>query len=174
MTYQYDSEEVVNIDDIQPGEYDLAPRGDYEVTLIGIQRTINKQGTGEYLKIEVVVDSDHCQNKHFWDNLSVIHEKEKTRNIARQQFKQLCIACNVTWNAPFDQDLLDSTFIGKQFVVYVDIEPGTGGYPDKNAIKKYLPPRNRPVTAVTEKQMATMEKKKGSTAVDLDDDNLPW
>jgi len=181
MVHNYDENEAIDLDEVEDREYTLAPKDDYDCTIMQVARTPNKKGTGEYLKVEVVCDGPEREGMHFWDNLSVIHENKTAQNIARQQFKQLCIAVGIDGVVSLKQEDLDEAFLGESITCSVDIEEGTGGYQDKNVIKKYLPsgkPRQapqRPVVHGDEHDNGGDEHVGNESGpVDFDDDTIPF
>jgi hypothetical protein len=113
-------------------EFELLEPGEYRAEIVSAEPKESQTTMGNtYLALQVKTDS----GRMLWDNRSLIlwSEKESTVEKSRQVLATIAHAIGVTHIGDSDEMLL------KPLMVRVEIEPGTNGYKDKNAITRYLP-----------------------------------
>ena len=148
----------------EKSDFELLQPGMQQVAILHTEMCDNRQGTGQYLKVEFEVTSGPYAGRKLWDNLSIIHENNRAQNIARQQFRQLCLACGIE-----DEVVSETSGLhGVEINVLVDIEPGSGGYKDKNIITQYH------ASAEVADGQEDKPFEKPAAKVSLEDDELPF
>lgn len=117
---------------IEPDDtYDPLPAGRYEVVVVSSALRPTREGTGEYLKIEMQVVSGEHKNRRLWDHLTLKHTNPLAVDIGRRRLAALCRAVSVP--RPNDTDELHD--IPLEVTVGIKRRSDTGDL--TNSIKKY-------------------------------------
>jgi len=113
--------------------FDLLPDGEYEFIVEKLELKETKAGTGEYLNCTFSIIGEKFKNRKVFDLMNINNPNETAERIGRGRLHKLAQACGV-------QDMDDSDIlIDKVFKAMVGVQKGTGGYPDKNEVKKFIP-----------------------------------
>jgi len=157
--------EGLNLDTVPDRDsFEPLPFGTYTCVVLDTKMKQNKNGSGEHLSIEMEITSGDYSGRKIWDNLNLFHESEVAQRIARQQFKQLCIACGIT-GVVDDTDRLH----GKEVDVILEIVAGTGGYSDSNNVMEY-----HEATPENGDWSKEDEEDEEAGISDFDDDSIPF
>jgi hypothetical protein len=111
--------------------YEPLPAGRYEVIVASSEICPTRDGTGEYVKIELQVVSEEHKNRRLWDYLTIKHSKPLAAEIGRRKLAALCLAVGV----PRPGDTGDLHDIPLEAVVGIKRRSDTGDL--ANVIKKY-------------------------------------
>jgi len=100
--------------------------GWYKVTIAQFERVLNKNGSGEHLKIEFDLEN----RRKVWNRYNLKNTNEKAERIAVEQIAQLCVACGYNsisdvWN-PVE-------LMGKSCDLYIDVD---GTYNNVKSVRK--------------------------------------
>lgn len=83
-------------------------KGWYELTVERIEVKDNKAGTGKYINVGAVTDT----NRWVWTKYNVKHSNPTAQRIGRQEFAQLCVACGFRGIVRDSSALLQRRFNG--------------------------------------------------------------
>ena len=76
--------------------YDALPAGTYVAVISGSEMRPNRNGTGEYLKLEfTLVENGRYDGRKVWANLNLRHPNPTTVEIARKDLASICKAVGV-------------------------------------------------------------------------------
>lgn len=89
--------------------------GWYKVTINQFERMMNKNGSGEHLKIEFDLEN----RRKVWNRYNLKNTNPKAETIAMEQLAALCISCGYNsiqdpWNP--------TELMGKQCELYIDVD----------------------------------------------------
>lgn len=89
--------------------------GWYKVTINQFERVLNKNGSGEHLKVEFDLEN----RRKVWNRFNLKNTNPKAESIAMEQLAGLCISCGYNsiqdpWNP--------AELIGKQCELYIDVD----------------------------------------------------
>lgn len=88
------------------------PDGKYLVTITAASDEANKTNTGRYLKLEFSVTDGQHKGRKVWERYNYQNTNPQAVEIAQQNLKTLCVACN----AP-DKIQTPQVFIGLECVI---------------------------------------------------------
>lgn len=118
--------------------FPLIPPGKYLAQIVASEMRVTKDGTGEYLQLEIeVIDGPETGRKVF-DRLNLHNSNQTTVQIAQRTLSQICHATGVM--AVSDSEQLHA----RRMLIDVRVEPGTGQYRDQNRVVSYMPPDGSP------------------------------
>jgi hypothetical protein len=82
--------------EVQPQQtFDVLPPGDYKVQIVQSKMMDTKNGTGQYLWLEMdIVDGQH-QGRKVWDRLNLVNPNQQAQEIARRQLSAIGHAVGV-------------------------------------------------------------------------------
>jgi hypothetical protein len=128
--------------------------GWYKVTINQFERMMNKNGSGEHLKMEFDLEN----RRKVWNRYNLRNNNPKAESIALEQLAALCISCGYNsisdpWN-PVE-------LMGKQCELYIDVD---GTY---NQVKSVRPIQNQMEAA---KKLYSQPAAKAQPAKTPDDD----
>lgn len=116
--------------------YEPLPEGEYTVKVDSTDLKPTKNGTGQYINVELVVLGPKYQGRKLFARFNIVNDSMEAMRIGRQQLKGLMTAGGMTQdqiNRFSDTDQL----VGLTFNVRVGIEEGKGQYDAQNRIKSY-------------------------------------
>lgn len=116
--------------------FEVLPKGRYLTRIEGSEKTDTKNKDGYYFAFEFVITRGDFKNRKLWCNLNVSNPSEAAQRIGREQFKALCVAAKKPDGVKKTEELH-----GKYVVCFVDIEPASGGYREKNRINGFALPQ---------------------------------
>lgn len=122
-----------NAEGIRPREdMEVLPPGDYTVMFVASEMRETKDGSGQYLWLEMdVIDGEHAGRK-LWDRLNLVNRNPKAAEIASRTLASICVAVQ-------KMNLVDSEELhGCTLVAKVKVRPGQGDYGPSNEIANYL------------------------------------
>jgi hypothetical protein len=123
------------------GGFHLIPPGKYLAQIVTSEMRVTKDGTGQYLQLEIEVIDGPESGKKVFDRLNLQNANSTTVAIAQRSLSQICHAVNVL--SVSDSEQLHA----RRMLIDVRIEPGQGQYRDQNRVVSYLPPDGAPVAA---------------------------
>lgn len=131
--------QTLNPNEMEPGRpgFEVIPIGWYHMHIIENASEVNKQNTGELLKVTWEVQEGDHEKARVFDNINYLHEKPIVQKIGQGMVKNICDAIGYTDHLS-DADVL----MFQSCWVKVGIEPASGIYAEKNKIldvKKYDP-----------------------------------
>lgn len=116
------------------GSFPVVPPGKYIAHIVSSDMRATKDGTGQYLYLEMeIVDGPEAGRKLF-ERLNLINGNETTVRIAQQTLSQICHAVGVM--SVSDSEQLHA----RRMLCDVRVEPGKGAYRDSNRVVSYSAP----------------------------------
>lgn len=138
--------EALNPNEMEPGRagFEVIPGGWYQMQIIESSCNVNKNGTGEVMKLTWEVQDGKNDKARVFDNINYLHENPVTQNIGQGMVKNICDAIGYT-DRLIDTDVL----MHQSCWVKIGIEAAKNGYPEKNKIFEVKPydPAGPPVAA---------------------------
>ena len=116
--------------------FDPLPEGEYTVKVDSTDLKPTKSGTGQYVKVELVVLGPKYQGRKLFANYNIVNDSMEAMRIGRQQIKSLMTASGMTQeqiNQFNDTDQL----LGLTCNVLLGIDEGNDQYGAQNRIKRY-------------------------------------
>jgi len=113
--------------------FSLIPDGEFEFIVEKAELKQTKAKTGHYLNFTYSIVGDKYENRKVFDLINIDNPNEIAQRIGRGRLHKLAEACGCV--EVDDSDLL----IDKVFRGMLGVEKGTGGYEDKNVVKKFIP-----------------------------------
>lgn len=107
------------------------PAGKYVVEITKSETKETKAKNGSYLELEMTVLDGEYRGRKVWDRLCLVHDNQKTQNIARANLSALCHAVNVL--QPKDSVELH----GLPFVINVKIRENESNGEKYNEVRGY-------------------------------------
>lgn len=134
--------------------------GWYKVTIAKYERMMNKNGSGEHLKIEFDLEN----RRKVWNRYNLRNTNEKAERIALEQIAALCMACG--FNSI--RDVWDPVeLMGKQCELYIDVD---GTYNNVKSARK-LDAINTALRAEAQRQVPTTPAEVDTSNID---DSIPF
>lgn len=145
---------MFNANEVQGERTDFSalPPGNYLVAITDSTMKQTKAGNGEYLQLEMEVQSGPFQGRKIWERLNLQNPNAQAVEIARKTLKEICLACN----RPIIQ--ASEELHGIPMLADVKVEKGKDGNSDSNGVKKYSsanPGYAAPAPQATPAQAAT-------------------
>lgn len=128
--------------------FPLVPPGKYAAQIMLSDMRPTKDGTGQYLYLELQILEGPEQGKKLFERLNLINGNETTVRIAQQTLSQICHAVGVM--SVSDSEQLHA----RRMIVDVRVEPGKGAYRDSNRIVSYSSPNGASVGAPAQPTVA--------------------
>jgi hypothetical protein len=114
--------------------FPLVPPGKYIAHITTSDMRPTKDGTGQYLYLELEILDGPEAGKKLFERLNLINGNETTVRIAQQSLSQICHAVGVM--SVSDSEQLHA----RRMLVDVRTEQGKGAYRDSNRIVSYAAP----------------------------------
>lgn len=144
-------------------EREPIPAGWYAVTLAKYERMVNKNGSGEHLKVEFDLDN----RRKVWNRYNLKNSNPKAEQIAVEQLANLCVAMGYNsiqdpWNP--------AELIGKRCELFIDVD---GTY---NTVKSARMIQNQPQSTVQDwnRAVAKPAKTEPTGPAAITDDEIPF
>lgn len=136
--------------------------GWYKVTIAQFERVLNKNGSGEHLKIEFDLEN----RRKVWNRYNLKNTNAQAERIAVEQIAQLCVACGYNsisdvWN-PVE-------LMGKSCDLYIDVD---GTYNNVKSVRKCESTQQDAAQKLYGTQPAVAPS--GTPAQSVDDDAIPF
>jgi hypothetical protein len=112
-------------------EIEVLPPGDYTVMIVASEMRETKDGTGQYLWLEMDVTEGEAQGRKLWDRLNLINKNAKAAEIAERTLSSICHAVGKL-NVADSEELHGCTLVAK-----VKVRPGQGDYGPSNEVANY-------------------------------------
>lgn len=113
------------------GDFPLIPPGKYAVQIIGSDMRPTKDGTGQYLFLEMEIVEGQEAGKKLFERLNLVNTNATAVRIAQQTLSQICHAVGVL-------QLADSEHLhARRMIADVRVEQGKNGYKDSNKVASY-------------------------------------
>ena len=130
-----------NAEEVQPNQgFEAIPAGEYEACIVNSEMKQTKDGTGEYLNLEVQIISGEYQNRRLFEKLNLRNRNEQAVQIARGTLSAICRAVNVL--TPNDSSELHMKPLRINVVVRKREDTGEM----QNTIKAFKPRNAQPVS----------------------------
>ena len=115
------------------GDYSPIPAGEYSVHVVNSDMKPTKNGSGNYLELEMeVLDGDQAGRKLF-DRLNLDNPNAQAMEIAQRTLNAICVATG-------KMSISDSTELHNiPMVAVVKVDPPRGEYGASNSIRTYKP-----------------------------------
>lgn len=126
--------------------FEVLPAGKYKVQVVDSDMRPTKDGTGQYLWLEMeILDGDY-QGRKIWDRLNLVNANQQAVEIAQRSLSALCHATGKLHVS----DSADLHFI--PVIATVKVRPAKGEYDASNEIRGYetagnVTPMSRPAAA---------------------------
>ena len=140
-----------------PAMGELLPKGKYKAKVAGAEEKTSQKGNN-YLEVEFILEN----TRHIWHRFNLWHPNATAKEISQKEFNKLGGICGVNGQVTDTDQLL-----GREVLLDVGIEAGTGNYGDKNVVKDFLPPTVSASVSTTAQASADVEPSSTSTAA-------PW
>jgi hypothetical protein len=123
--------EVDQYENLESGNYEPIPEGEYQLMCEEAEEKRTKAGTGSYIKAKFRVLGPTNANRIIFQNFNIHNPSSKAEEIGRRQLAGWARACGRP-NASDTDELLNLTFSAE-----VGIEPGSGDYGPQNTIRNF-------------------------------------
>jgi len=125
-------------ENLEDDEFSLLPVGWYPVEITDVKIVDNENGSGARFVVKFTIIGDKYQNRKVWNGagFNFIHTSQAAQAIGQRELGRLTKACGYGEN---DRLTDEAELIQKRLDVYVEVEPGTGEYKDRNKTTKYKP-----------------------------------
>jgi hypothetical protein len=112
-------------------EFELLPAGEYKAIITESDYINNKKGTGMILKLTYKIIDGPLKERIVFENLSLEHQNEKTRVIAKSSLNAIMVAVGIP-------KLTDSSQLhNKPMLIKIKAVPAKDGYEPSNRITKH-------------------------------------
>jgi hypothetical protein len=128
---------------VEPNDFGVIPAGDYEACICNSELKATKDGTGEYLNLEIQIVGGQYQNRKLFEKLNLRNKNEQAVQIAKGTLSAICRAVGVL--TPNDSSELHN----KTFRISVGVRKSDYSGEMENRIKGFKPRSAQPVSSVT-------------------------
>lgn len=122
------------VDDPQPRDFDVLPRGKYPCVVLDSSEKDTRAKDGKYFEFEFEVVAGDFKKRKLWARLNIENPSEVAQRIGREQFKGLCKACGK------EGAKTTEALHGKYVVCLVSIEQGQNG--PMNRVDGFMSPQD--------------------------------
>jgi hypothetical protein len=129
---------------VEPSDFGILPPGDYDACIVASEMKPTKDGTGQYLNLEIQIIGGQYQNRRLFEKLNLVNKNDQAVQIAKGTLSAICRAVNVL--TPNDSSDLHN----KGFRIAVGTRKRDDNGEMVNNIKSFKPRSAKPVTAITE------------------------
>lgn len=115
-------------------DFPVLPPADYRVMIVKSEMKPTKDGTGQFLSLEMEIMDGAEKGKRLFQNLNLVNngeKKEQTEAIAQKALAQICHATGVIQCSNSDQLHM------KPMIATVYVKPAKGQYAESNGVRKY-------------------------------------
>jgi hypothetical protein len=85
-----------NAAEVEPNAgFEPIPPGDYEACIVGSEMKTTKDGTGQYLNLEIQIVGGQYQNRKLFEKLNLVNKNETAVAIAKGTLSAICRAVGV-------------------------------------------------------------------------------
>jgi len=120
-----------NIEEMPEGNnYDPIPAGDYIVNIVKADIKATKDGTGQFIALQMDVLAPSHAGRKVFSNINVRNKSTQAEEIGRQQLGSIMRACGLAKVTDTDE------LLGQQILVKVIIEQQEGRDP-QNVVRSY-------------------------------------
>jgi hypothetical protein len=138
---------------VEPNDFGVIPPGDYEACIVNSEMKATKDGTGQYLNLEIQIVGGQYQNRKLFEKLNLVNKNDQAVTIAKGTLSAICRAVNVL--TPNDSSELHN----KTFRVAVGVRKNDYKGDMENHVKSFKPRSAGPVVAAGETVSATTTSK---------------
>lgn len=132
-------------------DFRALPRGDYSVTVVDSDLKPTREGTGQYLEVELEVLSGEHQGRKVWDRMNLVNKNPKAVEIGKETLAALCKAVGKL-------SINDSQELhGIPIVAHLIVEPAKGQYAETNRVRGYYPSKGNPAIAAIQQQTVSTQ-----------------
>jgi hypothetical protein len=139
------------------GGFPLIPAGKYLAQIVASEMKVTKDGTGQYLELQIEVIDGPESGRTVFDRLNLQNSNDTTVAIAQRTLSQICHATGVL--SVTDSEQLHA----RRMLIDVRIEPGKGQYRDQHRVVSYMQPGSAPgfvASAVAQQQTAPQQQQR--------------
>jgi hypothetical protein len=126
---------------VEPNDFGVIPAGDYEACIVNSEMKATKDGTGQYLNLEIQIVGGQYQNRKLFEKLNLVNKNDTAVTIAKGTLSAICRAVNVL--TPNDSSELHN----KTFRVSLTTKKSDYSGEMENRIKSFKPRSAGPVVA---------------------------
>jgi hypothetical protein len=138
---------------VEPNDFGVIPAGDYEACIVNSEMKATKDGTGQYLNLEIQIVGGQYQNRKLFEKLNLVNKNDTAVTIAKGTLSAICRAVNVL--TPNDSSELHN----KTFRISLTTKKSDYSGEMENRIKSFKPRSAGPVVAAGETVSATTTSK---------------
>jgi hypothetical protein len=138
---------------VEPNDFGVIPAGDYEACIVNSEMKATKDGTGQYLNLEIQIVGGQYQNRKLFEKLNLVNKNDTAVTIAKGTLSAICRAGNVL--TPNDSSELHN----KTFRISLTTKKSDYSGEMENRIKSFKPRSAGPVVAAGETVSATTTSK---------------
>jgi hypothetical protein len=121
-----------NAANVKPREdAEVLPPGDYVAMIVNTEMRETKDGSGQYLWIEMDITQGEHQGRKIWDRLNLVNRNAKAVEIAERTLSSICHAVGKL-NVQDSEEFHGCTVVAK-----VKVRPGQGEYGPSNEVANY-------------------------------------
>ena len=122
--------DATNIEPIKA--YEVLPPGKYLAQIVNSETRVTKDGTGQYLQVEIDVLDGPYKGRKLFDRLNLVNANPVTVEIAQRTLSAIC-------HATGRMQVQDSEELHLiPFIADVQVQPPKNGYGESNKVR-YLP-----------------------------------
>lgn len=111
--------------------FEILPAGKYKAHIVGSEMRSTKNGSGQYLWLELEILDGEFQGRKTWDRLNLINDNEKAAQIAQRTLSAICHATGKLQIS----DSEELHFL--PLMITVNVRPERGEYAASNEVKGY-------------------------------------
>lgn len=126
---------------VEPNDYGTIPPGDYEACIVNSEMKATKDGTGQYLNLEIQIVGGQYQNRKLFEKLNLQNKNETAVQIAKGTLSAICRAVGVL--TPNDSSDLHN----KTFRITVGTRKREDNGEMENRIKSFKPRASSPMAS---------------------------
>lgn len=165
-----------NAANVKPREdADALPPGDYVAMIVASEMRETKDGSGQYLWLEMDITEGEHQGRKLWDRLNLVNRNAKAVEIAERTLSSICHAVGKL-NLSDSEELHGCTVVAK-----VKVRPGQGDYGPSNEVANYRAAgavvpmqRQAPVQQARTEQQPAVQQAKPAQARAAAGGTPPW
>jgi hypothetical protein len=121
-----------NAANVKPREdAEVLPPGDYVAMITNSEMRETKDGSGQYLWLEMDITEGEHQGRKIWDRLNLVNRNAKAVEIAERTLSSICHAVGKL-NVQDSEELHGCTLVAK-----IKVRPGQGDYGPSNEVANY-------------------------------------
>jgi hypothetical protein len=170
-----DADFFFDADKEEGSSFSLIPEGRYTAEIVTAKYGPLKSGRGHAVTLTWAISEGDYATRLVFQSLNIQHDSEEAQRIARQQFKDVCVACGITGQITD----LDCLLYKPASITVGTRKDSDGKFADRNEVKRVMPfvaSWNGPKPKLKEEVLkdATEVKKSFEASKDEPSDSIPF